>query len=78
MCRVRSQALVEFALVMPVLVGIVAVLFQMGFLFVAYVSLLHATRDVGRWLAVHPGDARRAFRQGGRHPAQARCRGHIA
>jgi hypothetical protein len=54
MCRVRSQALVEFALVMPVLVGIVAVLFQMGFLFVAYVSLLHATRDVGRWLAVHP------------------------
>jgi len=39
---------------MPVLVGIVAVLFQFGILFVAYLSLVHQTRDIGRYVAVHP------------------------
>jgi hypothetical protein len=52
--RNRAQALVELGLVMPVLVGIVVVLFQFGVLFVIYLSIVHATRDVGRWLAVHP------------------------
>ncbi len=52
--RSRAQALVELGLVMPLLVGIVAVLFQFGVLFVIYLSLVHATRDVGRWMAVHP------------------------
>jgi TadE-like protein len=50
----RAQALVELALVMPVLVGIIAVLFQFGILFVAYLSLVHETRDIGRFVAVHP------------------------
>src|SRR5258707_13177961 len=50
----RGQALVELALVMPLLVGIIAVLFQLGILFVAYLSLVHQTRDIGRYVAVHP------------------------
>ncbi|HEV7666414.1 MAG TPA: TadE/TadG family type IV pilus assembly protein [Chloroflexota bacterium] len=52
--RQRAQALVELALVMPVLVGIIAVLLQFGILFVAYLSLTHEMRDIGRWAAVHP------------------------
>src|ERR1044072_854122 len=50
----HGQALVELAIVMPILVGIVAVLFLLGILFVAYLSLVHEMRDVGRWAAVHP------------------------
>jgi Flp pilus assembly protein TadG len=50
----KAQALVELALVMPVLVGIIAVLMQFGILFVAYLSLTHEMRDIGRWVAVHP------------------------
>jgi hypothetical protein len=49
-----AQALVELALVMPILVGIIAVLFQFGILFVAYLSLVHETRDIGRYVSVHP------------------------
>jgi hypothetical protein len=45
---------VELALVMPVLVGLAAVLFQLGILFLIYLSLVHAGRDVGRWISVHP------------------------
>jgi Flp pilus assembly protein TadG len=52
--RWRGQALVELALVMPLLVGIVAVLFQFGLLFVAYLSIVNETRDIGRYVAVHP------------------------
>ena len=50
----RAQAIVELALVMPLLVGIIAVLFQFGILFIAYLSLVHETRDIGRYVAVHP------------------------
>jgi hypothetical protein len=50
----KGQALVELAIVMPILVGMIAVLFQLGILFVAYLSLVHEMRDVGRWAAVHP------------------------
>jgi hypothetical protein len=39
---------------MPVLVGMIAVLFQFGILFIAYLSLVHELRDIGRWVAVHP------------------------
>jgi hypothetical protein len=39
---------------MPILVGIVAVLFQFGILFIAYLSLVHEMRDIGRFAAVHP------------------------
>jgi hypothetical protein len=52
--RSEAQAIVELALVMPMLVGIVAVLFQFGVLFVAYLSLVQETRDIGRFVAVHP------------------------
>ena len=52
--RNAGQALVELALTLPVLLGVVAVLFQLGVLFVAYMSIVHATRDVGRWVSVHP------------------------
>ncbi|HEY0580825.1 MAG TPA: TadE/TadG family type IV pilus assembly protein, partial [Chloroflexota bacterium] len=52
--REKAQALVELAIVMPVLVGMIAVLFQLGVLFVAYLSLTHEMRDIGRWVAVHP------------------------
>jgi hypothetical protein len=50
----RAQALVELALVMPLLVGIVAILLQFGVLFISYLSLVHATRDIARFVAVHP------------------------
>ena len=39
--RARAQALVELGLVMPLLVGIVMVLFQFGVLFVIYLSIVH-------------------------------------
>ena len=52
--RSRGQALVELALVMPLLLGVVAVLFQLGVLFISYLSLVHATRDIARFVAVHP------------------------
>jgi hypothetical protein len=42
------------AIVMPLIVGIVTVLFQFGILFVAYLSMVHEMRDIGRWIAVHP------------------------
>jgi hypothetical protein len=54
---------VELALVMPLLVGVVAVLFQLGILFVVYLSMMHATRDVGRWISVHPDTTDAAFQQ---------------
>lgn len=57
----RAQALVELALVMPLLVGIAAVLFQLGTLFIIYLSLVHATRDIGRWISVHPDTTDAAF-----------------
>jgi Flp pilus assembly protein TadG len=50
----KGQSLVELAIITPIMVGIIAVLFQFGILFVAYLSVVHSTRDIGRWLAVHP------------------------
>lgn len=50
----NAQALVELALTLPALVAMAAALFQLGILFVVYLSMVHASRDVGRWLAVHP------------------------
>jgi Flp pilus assembly protein TadG len=52
--KASAQALVELALTLPVLAALVAVLFQFGIILLAYLSLLHAGRDVGRWIAVHP------------------------
>src|SRR5437868_10673218 len=53
----RAQALVEMALVLPLLLGIVAILLQFGVLFISYLSLVHATRDIARFVAVHPDTA---------------------
>jgi TadE-like protein len=50
----KAQSLVELAIVLPLMVGIVAVLFQLGILFIAYLSLVHETRDIGRFVSVHP------------------------
>ena len=50
----KGQSLVEFAIILPLMVGMVAVLFQLGILFIAYLSLVHETRDIGRFVAVHP------------------------
>src|SRR5205085_1296113 len=50
----RAQSLVELAIIMPMLVGLIAVLFQFGILFISYLSLVHATRDIARFVAVHP------------------------
>jgi Flp pilus assembly protein TadG len=52
--KTKAQSLIELTLLTPLMVGIIAVLFQFGILFIAYLSLVHATRDVGRWIAVHP------------------------
>ena len=52
--RAPSQSLVEFALVMPLLVVIFAVLLQFGILFMVYLNIMHITRDTARWLSVHP------------------------
>jgi hypothetical protein len=49
-----AQSLVELAIILPIMVGIIAVLFQLGILFIAYLSLVHETRDIGRFVAVHP------------------------
>lgn len=50
----KAQSLVELAIILPIMVGIIAVLFQFGILFIAYLSLVHEMRDVGRWVSVHP------------------------
>jgi hypothetical protein len=50
----KAQSLVELAIILPLMVGIIAVLFQFGILFIAYLSLVHEMRDVGRWVSVHP------------------------
>jgi hypothetical protein len=50
----NSWTLVELALVLPVLFATAAVLFQFGILFIAYLSLVHEMRDIGRYAAVHP------------------------
>jgi hypothetical protein len=52
--RSRAQALVELAMIMPLFLGIVTILFQFGILFIAYLSIVHETRDIGRFVAVHP------------------------
>jgi Flp pilus assembly protein TadG len=52
--QTRGQALVELALIMPLLVGVLVVLLQFGILFVTHLSIVHMGRDVARWISVHP------------------------
>ncbi len=39
---------------MPLMVGLIMVLFQFGILFISYLGLVHMGRDLERWLTVHP------------------------
>jgi Flp pilus assembly protein TadG len=48
-----SQALVEFAIVLPVFVVVVFMTIELGLLFVAYYSETSMARESARWLAVH-------------------------
>lgn len=47
----RGQALVEFALVLPILVLILLGIMQFGLLFWAQITLTQVARDTGRWAA---------------------------
>lgn len=49
-----GTAVIEMALVFPVLMGIVAVCLQFALVFLTYVSLMFAGRDLARWLVIHP------------------------
>jgi Flp pilus assembly protein TadG len=50
----EGQALVELALFVPVMLTFALFCLQVALIFFAYLSVLNASRDVGRWLAVHP------------------------
>jgi len=52
--RDDGQALVEMALYLPLTLGFGLVCLQLALVFFAYLSVLNASRDVGRWVAVHP------------------------
>jgi Flp pilus assembly protein TadG len=51
--RVRGQALVEFALTMPLFMVFVFALVEIALLFIWFYSETSVARDTGRWLAVH-------------------------
>jgi Flp pilus assembly protein TadG len=50
----KGQALVELTLVFPIMITFSLFCLQVALIFFAYLSVLNASRDVGRWLAVHP------------------------
>ena len=50
----RGQALVEFAIVLPLLVLIVLGIMQFGLLFWGQITLTQVARDTGRWAATQP------------------------
>ena len=52
--REDGQALTELALYVPVMLSFSLFCLQLALIFFAYLSVLNASRDVGRWLAVHP------------------------
>ena len=50
----RGQALVEFALVLPLLILILMGVMQFGLLFWTQITLTQIARDTGRWVASQP------------------------
>jgi hypothetical protein len=50
----RAQALVEFAMVFPMILLTLLVCYQYALLFFTQLSVMNVGRDVGRWVAVHP------------------------
>ena len=53
----RGQTMVEFALVLPILVLLLAGFFDLGRVVLASDSLAHAAREAGRYAVVHGGQA---------------------
>ena len=51
--RPRGQALVEFALVAPIVIVVIAAIIQFGMVFWAQNTLTQVVRDTGRWAATH-------------------------
>ncbi len=54
--RRRASALVEFALVAPILVMLVLLMVQYGMVMHRMLALSHAAREAARYAAVHPED----------------------
>lgn len=52
--RRRASALVEFALVAPVLVMLILLMVQYGIIMNRMLTLSHAAREAARYAAVHP------------------------
>jgi len=50
----KGQALVEFALVLPLLLLLILLAVQFGFILNAYITLTHLSREGARYAAVHP------------------------
>jgi len=73
--RRRGSALVEFALVAPILVMLILLMVQYGLVMNRMLTLSHAAREAARYAAVHPqddeaikGKARGAMRGRGHRP----------
>jgi Flp pilus assembly protein TadG len=52
--RSRGQSLVEFALVAPIVIAVIAAIIQFGVVFWAQNTLTQVVRDTGRWAATQP------------------------
>jgi len=52
--RGRGQAVLELALVAPLLVGLIVVIGQLTLLYLDYVSVVGVTRETTRWITTHP------------------------
>jgi Flp pilus assembly protein TadG len=52
--RKDGQALIELALVTPLILGVTFTCFQFVLLFLAYMSVMNSARDLSRWVAIHP------------------------
>ncbi|MCS7187200.1 MAG: pilus assembly protein [Armatimonadetes bacterium] len=54
--RKRGSALVEFALVAPILILLILLMVQYGIIMNRMLTLSHAAREAARYAAVHPED----------------------
>ncbi len=57
----RGQSLVEFALILPVLLIILAGVLDLGRLYYAYVAVTDAAAEGAAYAAIHPDDADQIF-----------------
>jgi Flp pilus assembly protein TadG len=56
LARARGQALVELAIVLPILVLLLVIAIDFGRVFQTVVGVTNAAREGAVWAAVHPGD----------------------